>query len=52
LQAPLWWTVKISASDPFNWSTPTGLVFNTVSDKVAPEFLVQVRRHGAHPYLH
>jgi hypothetical protein len=39
--APLWWTVKMSASaDAFGWSTPVGLVFNVVSDKVAPNVLV------------
>lgn len=37
--APLWWTLKISSSDPYGWSTDTGPIFNTISDKVAPSFL-------------
>lgn len=33
---PLWWTVAIDPHDRFAWSTRSGLVFNTVSDRVAP----------------
>jgi hypothetical protein len=47
---PLWWTLSLAADDPFaggaapgnasSSSTAGGLVFNLVSDKVAPSLLV------------
>jgi len=39
--APLWWTVSIAGDDPYKYNSTTGMVFNTISDKVAPAYLVQ-----------
>lgn len=48
---PLWWTLNLAAEDPFvgpvgNSSTGGGLVFNLISDKVAPSILTSALGSG------